>query len=210
MDLGDEDYKVEPTQYSSQLTQYAFWASADFRMQTGVILLDKRQERVFFVKNGRLGVKTFPRGESGNIDALLGSPVLCANAMCGYKCDRLGLPVLTKEYREPDHKAVARVKDELSDDPFNVTFDTLWDHTTGEKWAQGYQLITYWYAAVVDWDHPLSDISRRDPTAEWVPLKDAPAMLEGKDEMGSISFTVFRQLWDHLKRSGDGRTRVLV
>ncbi|KZV81740.1 hypothetical protein EXIGLDRAFT_703388 [Exidia glandulosa HHB12029] len=150
MDLGDEDYKVEPTQNSSQLTQYAFWASADFRIQTGVILLDQRQERVFFVKNNRLGVRTFPRGESGNIDALLGSPVLCVEAMCGYKCDQLALPVLAKEYREPDHKAVARIKDELSDDPFYVTFDTLWDHTTGEKWAQGYQLITYWYAAVVD------------------------------------------------------------
>ncbi|KZV81742.1 hypothetical protein EXIGLDRAFT_755394 [Exidia glandulosa HHB12029] len=206
MDLGGEGYEAQPTQNSTDLLQFAFWASPylhsslDFRIQTGVILIDKEQERVLFVQNDRLGAKTFPRGQSADIDDLLESPIRCAEATSDYKCERLALPILTKEYSEPEHKAVARITDELSDDPFYVTFDTLSDRTTGEKWPQVYQLITYWYAAYVDRDHPLSAISHRDSTAEWVPLKDAPAMLEGKDEMGSRSFTVFRQLWNYLKK----------
>ncbi|KZV79875.1 hypothetical protein EXIGLDRAFT_756658 [Exidia glandulosa HHB12029] len=208
MNLGAERYHYKTTQNSTRLLANVFWASADFRVQTGVVLIHPKQERVFMVYNKRLDMTTLPRGKSGDIDALLGSPAESVQAMCGHQCTLLPLPKLVKEYTEPEHEAIARIEDERSVDPFYITFDTLWVDTPTERWSQGYQLITFWYAAYVDGDISPNSTTRLDPSARWVPLQDVSAALKG-DDFGSKIFGVFTQLWDYLKTPAEQRQTVL-
>ncbi|KZV80481.1 hypothetical protein EXIGLDRAFT_845485 [Exidia glandulosa HHB12029] len=208
-DLGAEDYEFGRTQNTTPfLYSNAFWASPDFKVQTGVVVLDRKQERVLLVHNERLNMETFPREVSDDINALLCSPLRYAESVCGYRCHRLALPKLSKGYTEPDHKAIARITNEKTTEPFYMTFDTLFVDTPSERWPQGYQLITFWYAACVDWDssHGSSGV---DPSAKWVPLSAASTVLKG-DEFGTMVLHVFEQLWNHLNKPTEHPNPILV
>lgn len=117
---------------------------------------------------------------------------------------------MEKKYINDFRGAVASITDETTTDPLHITFDTLWVENPDQRWPDGFQRLTFWFAARVDFnslpDNPPG--SPLDLSARWVPLQDALAAIEG-DEPGSTVLAIFKQLWENSKRPSDQRGSML-
>ncbi|KZV81746.1 hypothetical protein EXIGLDRAFT_779380 [Exidia glandulosa HHB12029] len=201
------DFEPCATRNSTQLNTWLFWAAADIRVQTGLVVIDRTKECILVVRSNTLETDALPRGEHEDFIALLGEPLRQAEVACGHKCRRLQLPKMEKKYINNFREAVTCLTDEMTTDTIYMTFGTLWVETSEQPWPDGFQLITFWYAAEVDFSNALLDGAPKpspDPSARWVPLEDALDAIKG-DKAGSTVLGVFKQLWEISKRPPDQR-----
>ncbi|KZV79872.1 hypothetical protein EXIGLDRAFT_846098 [Exidia glandulosa HHB12029] len=208
--MSTEEFTSLPTRNSTDLWGNNHWASADFRIQVGLVVIDSKRDRVLFVREHGTDTDTLPRGADEDVNEMLRSPLRAAEAVCGRKCHRLALPKLEKDYVDGGREAVACVTDESTIDPFYVTFDTLWVDRPGQRWPDAYQRITFWFAGSVDFDaSPDSPpAAPSDGSLRWVPLEDVLDVAKGND-LTVMILNVFKQLWDNLKKPPNERVTIL-
>lgn len=186
-----------------------FWCSQDLALESAAVIIDRERECVLLVRDPLRQIYTLPRGESDDLEALVSSPLQCAQEKTGLQCARLPLPRLDKKQIIPPDKnmrnahAIATYARSISTtSAFYVSFGTLWRPLENSKYPDGFQRITFWYSGYINSDAhqhlPASTgpaLDSAEPPCMFVPIPEALERIKDVDDHAWRALTISEALW---------------